>query len=80
MITQEDFDKYCRPNEEYIRVNNSLEHHEQGGDVCFVLDSQGYAWLYHCGNGLFFGVPIRSIGNLGRLYTSLTNKPLLPVI
>lgn len=73
MIQQKDFDKYCKENEDYIRIQNTIG---QNADLCFILNSNGYAQLYHCGNGLFFGVPIRSIGNMKRLYQMLTNKEL----
>jgi hypothetical protein len=73
MIQQEDFDKYCREGEDFIRVQDN---HYPKGDLCFVLEDEGYACLYNCSNGLDFGVPITSIGDMGLLYQILTDKEL----
>jgi hypothetical protein len=73
MIAQVDFKKYCEEDEDYIRIQDTKENN---GDLCFILDDNGYAHLYNCGEGYFFGVPIRSIGNMIRLYNMLTNKEL----
>lgn len=73
MILKEDFDKYCQEKEDFIRIQDT---NYPNGDLCFVLDQQGYAQLYNCGEGFYFGMPIRSIGNMSRIYRMLTNKTL----
>jgi len=73
MIIKADFKSYCRPNEDYVRIQDS---DYLKGDLCFILDDQGYAYLYNCSEGYYLSVPIRSIGNMKALYKMLTNKEL----
>ena len=73
MIQKEDFDKYCKGTDDFIRIQDNFY---PQGDLCFTLSTQGYAILYNCADGYEFGVPIRSIGNMKALYQMLTNEEL----
>lgn len=73
MIQEKDFDKYCKKGEDFIRIQDSSYPH---GDLCFVLNDEGYAQLYNCNDGYYFGVPIRSLTQMKRVYELMTNKEL----